>query len=71
MVEIELSVKEKLKLAIISQDLPDSFVENLFLDYEITDETDMLEITSAIIKHRPKIAGKIAQKFLGVLDKNK
>ena len=58
MVEIELSPKEKLKLAIISHDLPDSHVANLILDYEITDEAELLEILDAMIKHRPVIPKK-------------
>lgn len=67
MIEIELTAKEKVKLAIISQDLPDRYVEKLVLDFEITNEDDLMEIIGCLEKHRPRIA----EHFLQMIRKNK
>ena len=58
----DLSKKDKLKLAIISTEvLPDYYVENLVLDWEIKDTNDLDEILGCLEKHRPEIAKRFHQ----------
>lgn len=56
----DLSKKDQLKLAIISTNvLPDQFVEQKILDFEVTSVEDLDEVMDCILKHRPQIAQRL------------
>ena len=60
--EDTLNAKDKIKLAIISTEvLPDHYVKNLVLDWEITNTNDLEEIIGCLEKYRPRIARKLYQ----------
>lgn len=59
---VELTDKEKVKLAIIStEEVPEKIVEKIFLENEANNQEDLLELWGTPTKHRPSLAKKLAE----------
>ena len=60
----EVTPLEGLKLAILSLDyFSDEEIKNIFLDFIITHEDEILEIAGIMREHRPRLYKELSEKY--------